>query len=424
MSNFPYGKFSEDAMKTAVGLVNNGMSLRKASEQCHIAHQTLARYVKKYKNDNSSKMSPNYSVNKIFNDEEEEALAQYIIKCSKMFYGLPILECRKVAYEMAVINNKKRPKNWDENEMAGIHWFSNFRQRHSNLSLRTPEGCSLSRATSFNRHNVQLFFTNLKDVLSRSPTCFESGSRIFNMDETSSMTVQRPQKVLAEKGIKQVSKVTSAERGTLVTTCCTISATGQYIPPVMIFPRTHFKDHMITGAPSGTLGLANPSGWMNSQCFYSVIQHFIKFTSSSIDKPTILIIDNHESHINVAALNLAKQNGIIILTVPPHSTNKLQPLDVGVYAPFKTAYNSSVDTFLMQNPGKTFTIYNVAASVGYAFEKSMTPSNIISSFKKTGIFPFDEEIFTEVDFMCSSVTDRSEPETENASDVVNTQGTF
>ena len=39
-----------------------------------------------------------------------------------------------------------------------------------------------------------------------------------------------------------------------------VNALGYSLPPVMIFPRVHFKQHMIKEAPTGTLGLANPSG--------------------------------------------------------------------------------------------------------------------------------------------------------------------
>ena len=38
-------------------------------------------------------------------------------------------------------------------------------------------------------------------------------------------------------------------------------------------------------------------------------------------------------------------------------------------------------------------------------EKVTTPTNIIAGFKKTGIFPFDEHIFDECNFLSSVVTD-------------------
>lgn len=39
-------------------------------------------------------------------------------------------------------------------------------------------------------------------------------SRIYNLDETGVTTVLRPRKIIANKGIKQVGAIVSAERGT------------------------------------------------------------------------------------------------------------------------------------------------------------------------------------------------------------------
>ena len=38
-------------------------------------------------------------------------------------------------------------------------------------------------------------------------------------------------------------------------------------------------------------------------------------------------------------------------------------------------------------------------------KKAMTQTNIIVGFKKTGVFPLDEHIFDECDFLPSLVTD-------------------
>ncbi|KAK9700396.1 hypothetical protein QE152_g31276 [Popillia japonica] len=135
------------------------------------------------------------------------------------------------------------PPSWEKNEMAGKDWLMSFKRRNE-LSIRRPEPCSRSRATAFNQNNVAKFFENLERLIKRNPA-FADGTRIFNLDETSTTTVQRPQKVVAPKGRKCIGKVTSGERGTLVTTCCIIGASGIALPSIIVFPRKNFKDHMI-----------------------------------------------------------------------------------------------------------------------------------------------------------------------------------
>ena len=44
--------------------------------------------------------------------------------------------------------------------------------------------------------------------------------------------------------------------------CCCVSAAGMALPPAFIFLKVRFASHMLRGAPAGSLGLANPSGWM------------------------------------------------------------------------------------------------------------------------------------------------------------------
>ncbi|KAB0803085.1 hypothetical protein PPYR_00055 [Photinus pyralis] len=263
------GKTSVDVMTATTKLVlEENYSLRRAAEAYDISFITLRRYVLKKRSnpDADIKMSPNYSVRQILTEEQEVRLAEYINTCSKMAYGLSTKECRRLAWEMADVNKLSVPISWTANKQAGVEWLRQFMKRRKNLSIRQPEACSLSRLTSFNPHNVKKFFDQLKQIFEKKPQLVDP-SRIFNLDETGTSTVQKPRKIVAEKGSKQVSQCSSAERGSLVTSCAIICANGTYLPPAMVFPRKYFKTHMVAGAPPGTLGLATPNGWMTAELF-------------------------------------------------------------------------------------------------------------------------------------------------------------
>ena len=281
-------------------------------------------------------------------------------------------------------------------------------KRQPSLSVRTPEATSLSRATSFNKVNVGKFFSNYESVLKKHS--FEPCS-IYNMDETALTTFHKPAKILAEKNAKQVGVATSAEQGTLVTLVGCVNAQGCSAPPFMIFPRVHFKDSMLNGTPPGTAGAAHPSGWMNHDIFMEWMNHFKKHTRCSSNNPVLLFIYNHTSHISLRVIDFAKDNGITLITFPPHCSHKLQPLDRSIYGPLKRFYNDSCSRWMLNNPGRTISIHDIGGLLGDSHPKAFTPINIQSGFRVSGIYPFNPDVFGEDDFLPSLVTDRPDPQT-------------
>lgn len=384
----------------AESVVSREMTLNEAATTFCIPKTTLFRYVAKLRSQRGGDVKPvifepNYGVRRIFNDAEENLLAEYLLEASRLHHGLCVGAARSLAFDFANANNKDVPNNWVLDQKAGYDWMSGFMSRHPLLSLHTPEPTSLSRATGFNQTTVAKYFDNLEEVMRRHKF---GPHQIYNVDETGVTTVHRPDKVIASRGSKQVGQVTSGERGTLVTLCCAVNALGNTLPPFFVFPRVYYKDTMLNGAPPGSKGVAHPSGWMNSDLFADFMRHFVSHVNCSPTSPVLLLLDNHDSHVSLPSITFAKENGIVMLTFPPHCSHKLQPLDRTVYGPLKKYYNSSCDSWMLANPGKPMTIYDVAGRVGHAFPSAMTPKNIQSGFRVSGNWPLDRHVFSDDEY--------------------------
>ena len=335
----------------------------------------------------------------VFSKEEEPGLEEYVLTCSQMFHGLGYTAVRRLSFEYAQRRGKKYPESWEKNAMAGKEWMLCFMKRYQKISLRSPEATSMSRAIGFNQRSVKGFFdlwAKIQDEQQFNP------DMIFNFDETGITTVQNIPKVLAAKGLKQVGQITAAKRGTLATVCCCASAVGKSLPPAMVFPRVHFKDHMIKRAPPGTLGLATQSGWMNGELFPRVLNHFIKRMGCSIENPAVVFMDNHESHLGIEVIEMARMSGLFIITFPPHTSYKLQPLDVAVYGPLECHYKKTVNEWNLSHPASRITIYDLPECFNRAFFRALSFENIASGFK-TGIWPLNSEVFRDDNFLATTV---------------------
>ncbi|KAF2898800.1 hypothetical protein ILUMI_07374 [Ignelater luminosus] len=146
-------------------------------------------------------------------------------------------------------------------------------------------------------------------------------------------------------------------------TAC-VSAASTFVTPAIIFPRVHYKEHMINNAPPGIIGMATSSGWFNAELFVKYFEHLISIVKPSPGHEVLLVMDNHESHLSLEAINLAKENGIIILTFPLHTNHKLQPLDRTVFGSFKSYYKKTCKDWMLSHPRKPISIYDVA-QLGY-----------------------------------------------------------
>lgn len=104
----------------------------------------------------------------------------YLLKASKINFGLSIRDLRVMAYDFAVKEKIKFPAAWNEAGLAGKDWYYSFMRRHPNLSIRTPEQISMSRVKAFNKESVGNFFEMLGSVYEQNSY---DPDRIWNMNK-------------------------------------------------------------------------------------------------------------------------------------------------------------------------------------------------------------------------------------------------
>jgi len=397
--------YSEQSLQNAVNDVQNKkLSLRKAAATYGISKSTIERHLK------SKVLKPCQKKVGRFEPALDIAfeleLVDHIKKMQVLLFGLSEDAVCKLAYELAKANNINVPFNHLKKK-AGKDWLCNFLKRHPSISLRQPEATSISRATGFNKVQVSTFFKKLKEVIEQNQI---TGNKIYNIDETGVSSVQRTSKILAKKGSK-VGQLTSAERGKNVTLVACMSALGHYIPPAFIFKRKRMINVLLKGAPQGSIGFPSDSGWIDTKIFLAWMEHFQAHTNASVEHKVLLILDNHSSHISLAAINFARKHGIIMLSLPPKCSHKMQPLDKTFFFPLKTYYSQEVNKWLVNNPGKRVTDFDIAGLIGKAYERTATLQKAVNGFKSTGIWPYNPDIFDDSDYAAASVTEIAESST-------------
>ncbi|KAK8120394.1 transposase [Apiospora kogelbergensis] len=171
-----------------------------------------------------------------------------------------------------------------------------------------------------------------------------------------------------------------------------ISALGRTIPPLVIFKGKTvqqqwfplnlgpFKDWQFT---------ATENGWITDETAIEWLEK-VFIPNTAPEDPSeyrLLVVDGHGSHTATDFMYLCFRHRIRLLFLPPHTSHVLQPLDLAVFSPLKTAYRKvlgNVNQFSNSTViGKRYFLqcYQKARS------EALSGQNIRSGWRAAGLWP-------------------------------------
>jgi hypothetical protein len=151
--------------------------------------------------------------------------------------------------------------------------------------------------------------------------------------------------------------------------------------------------------------MISDSGFINSELFVDWIKYLKYDVKPTEDDPVLLILENHMSHCSLEAV-FCGEHHITLLSLPPHSSHRLQPLDRGFFGPLKTVYTAEADTWMHNHPGLAILQSDICLIFRNAYEWVANMEKAKHAFQAKGIHPFKPDVFFDEDFLPSEVTDR------------------
>ena len=103
------------------------------------------------------------------------------------------------------------------------------------------------------------------------------------------------------------------------------------------------------------------------------------------------MLDNYGSHLTEEFFLHCFQAKITILPLPPHTTHKLQPLDVGVFQPYKHFHQADVLKLVnygVINYGKL----DFLNGLTHIRRRALKKSTILSAWEKCGLSPWNPAV--------------------------------
>jgi len=316
---------------------------------------------------------------------EEKALEKFLKLISDLGNPVRIKFVPLLAFSIA----RQRSTTRKAIKPPGKNWALGFSKRHPALKSRRV------RAIDWKRHENNIYdkITHWFEVISKvlqDPAILPEN--VYNMDETGVMLCMLGSvKVLVNKDDPRDYRGAGVKR-TMVTAIECISANGRSLLPMIIWPATTHRSNWTIFPTPGWHYACSESGYTDSKISLEWLKCVFdpQTKGQANQKPRVLICDGFGTHETLEVLEFCFENNIILCRLPSHTSHKLQPCDVGVFAPLKAAYRDQADR-LFRGGANTVGKEHFTSLYSPAREKAFTKRNITAAWAASGLFPFNPD---------------------------------
>jgi len=213
---------------------------------------------------------------------------------------------------------------------------------------------------------------------------------VYNMDETGVLlSVLGSSKYRVNAEVPKTHRCSDTKR-TLVPAVECISADGRGLPPLIIFPGVDLRSNWVCHEDPDWHFTCSKKGYMNSEINLEWMQKVFEPSTRARanGRPRILISDGFERQESHDVLKFCLENNIVPCRLLSHTSHKLQPCDVSVFGPLKTAYREQVE-HLERRGANAVNKEHFVLLYRRARDAALTARSIRSGWSKAGLFPFN-----------------------------------
>ena len=360
------------------------LSVRKLSRQYGLPRSTLHDRI----HGRQSKQTF-AATRQLLKPEQEEALETYIMQLVAWGWPPRVNQVKCLAEELYSLNHPTGPPI-----KIGVNWVQKLLSRRTQLtSVLSTAADKKERMATHNTEKLARWFALYKKTVED----YKIESRdIYNMVEKGfAMGIQGKMKIICSKQHRSLMTADDSREWVSLTEC--VNVMGEVLKMWIIFKGKYQQKCWMEALEDGHI-TASENGWTNNGLANNEIG--ISWLERCFEPETrgrqqgdyrLLIVDGHQYHLTSKAIDFATKHNIIILCLPSHFTDLLQPLDVGVFGPLAQAYRNELEA--MTRFGLGYAIDKTDFIMMYQKARStvMTPQVIQYAWAKSGLWPLHPE---------------------------------